>query len=76
MRTVPVVNFRSEWEENYKFVLGQSGDPVCLVCGFCAHVVKTIQFGTTLHLGSKQQLLLAILVPLIESRSTVNKIFA
>ena len=32
--------FNDEWKEKYMFILGQSGKPVCLICGFSASVLK------------------------------------
>lgn len=32
--------FNDDWKDRYMFVLGRSGKPTCLVCGFCVSVLK------------------------------------
>lgn len=32
--------FNDDWKERYMFILGRNGKPICIICGFCASVVK------------------------------------
>jgi len=32
--------YNEEWKEKYMFILGHTGKPVCLICGFSASVLK------------------------------------